>query len=112
MNRHQVVRLPARLRKSSLQTLVERFHVLHPPVLARPHFAQVTAEFNEPGIPLDVLLLFQARISSILVSTNRARRRLNFGSMGGLLVSKLVKPTKVFGSWPTHQSGIDQLLFP
>ena len=54
----------------------------------------------------------QAMISSIFVSTNRARRRLNFGSMGGLLVSKLVKPTKVFGSWPPHQSGIYQLLLP
>jgi len=31
--------------------------------------------------------------------------------MGGLLVSKLVKPTKVFCSRTAHQSGIDQVLF-
>ena len=69
-------------------------------------------ESDTRPIPLYFLLLSQAMISSIFVSTNRARRRLNFGSMGGLLVSKLVKPTKVFGSWPPHQSGIDQLLLP
>ncbi len=32
--------------------------------------------------------------------------------MGGLSVRKLVKPTKVFCSRPSHQSGVDQLLFP
>jgi hypothetical protein len=30
--------------------------------------------------------------------------------MGGFLVSKLVKPTKILGSWPPYESGIDQLL--
>src|SRR3989441_8657148 len=52
----------------------------------------------------------QARISSILVSTKRARLGLSLGSMGGFLEIKLVKPTKVFGSWPPHQSGLDQIL--
>src|SRR3989449_4782525 len=52
----------------------------------------------------------QARISSILVRTNRARRRLSLGSMGGFSVRKLVKPTKLFGSRPPHQSGLDQIL--
>src|SRR3989441_8907614 len=52
----------------------------------------------------------QARISSILVSTKRARLGLSLGSMGGFSVRKLVKPTKIFGSWPPHQSGLDQLL--
>jgi hypothetical protein len=31
--------------------------------------------------------------------------------MGGFLVSKLVKPTKVFGSWASHETGFDDLLF-
>src|SRR3989442_15358671 len=52
----------------------------------------------------------QAMISSNLVNTNRARLRFSLGSMGGFSVRKLVKPTKVFGSWPPHQSGLDQLL--
>jgi len=30
--------------------------------------------------------------------------------MGGFLVIKLVKPTKVFCSWPPHQSGIGKIL--
>src|SRR2546427_5006705 len=30
--------------------------------------------------------------------------------MGGILVRKLVKPTKGFCSWPPHQSGLDQIL--
>src|SRR2546426_1056087 len=34
----------------------------------------------------------QAKISSILVTTNWARRRLILGSIGGFLVAKLVKP--------------------
>jgi hypothetical protein len=52
----------------------------------------------------------QAKISSILPNTNSARRRLNFGGIGVCLVIKLVKPTKVFGSWPPDQGGINQLL--
>jgi hypothetical protein len=31
--------------------------------------------------------------------------------MGGFLVIKLVKPTKVFGSWPPDEGGFDQLRF-
>src|SRR2546425_4147982 len=52
----------------------------------------------------------QAKISSILVSTKRARLGSSLGSMGGFSVRKLVKPTKVFGSRPPHQSGLDQFL--
>ena len=33
-----------------------------------------------------------------------------FGNMGGFLVVKLVKPTKLFCSRPTHQCALDQLL--
>src|SRR5207237_315337 len=52
----------------------------------------------------------QAKISSILVSTNWARRRLSLGSIGGSLVMKLVNPIKAFRSWPPDESGLDQLL--
>src|ERR1019366_9485038 len=44
----------------------------------------------------------QARISSILAITNWARLRLSFGNIGGSLVIKLVKPTKVFSRSPDH----------
>jgi len=30
--------------------------------------------------------------------------------MGGSLVSKLVKPTKIFCSWTPNESGVDHLL--
>ena len=40
-----------------------------------------------------------ARISSIFASTNSGRRRLNFDGIGGLLVIKLVKPTKILCPW-------------
>jgi len=52
----------------------------------------------------------QTRISSILPSTNTARRRLNFGGMGGFLVIKLVKPTKIVCSWTPNESSVGQLL--
>src|SRR5207247_10955564 len=52
----------------------------------------------------------QAKISSILVSTNWARRRLSVGSIGGFLVMKLVKPIKLFCSWPSDESGLNQLV--
>src|SRR5271157_1331068 len=55
-------------------------------------------------------LCSQARISSILVSTNRARRRSSFGGIGGFLVRKLVKPTKVLCSWPPYQGGFGHVL--
>src|SRR6266478_1929444 len=54
----------------------------------------------------------QARITSILVSTNRARLRLSLRSMGGILVCKLVKPTKVFCSRAPHQRRFGQILSP
>src|ERR1700684_3731562 len=37
----------------------------------------------------------QERISSILVRTNRARLRLSSGGIGGYLVNKFVKQTKI-----------------
>src|SRR5207245_8528967 len=52
----------------------------------------------------------QAKISSILVSTNWARRRLSLGRIGGSLVMKLVKPIKLFCSWPSDEGSLDQLL--
>src|SRR5213078_1633160 len=51
----------------------------------------------------------QARISSILVSTNQARLRFSLGASGGCLVIKLIKPTKIFCSWPPHQSAFRQI---
>src|SRR5258708_7275513 len=50
-----------------------------------------------------------ARISSILVKTKRARLRLSLGSMGGILVRKLVKQTKVFCSWAPYQRRFGQI---
>ena len=49
----------------------------------------------------------QARISSILVSTKRARLRLSLGSIGGYLVNKFVKQTKINSGF-THERGFDQ----
>src|SRR6266478_6966961 len=54
----------------------------------------------------------QARISSILVRTNRARLRFSLGSMGGILVRKLVKPTKVVCSWTPYERRFGQVLPP
>src|ERR1700693_2333913 len=54
----------------------------------------------------------QARISSILVSTNRARFWLSLGNMGGILVRKLVKQTKVFCSWAPYQRRLGQIPSP
>src|SRR6266436_6047091 len=51
----------------------------------------------------------QARISSILVRTNRARLRLSLGSIGGILVCKLVKPTKVVCSWTSYERSFGQV---
>ncbi len=50
------------------------------------------------------------KISSIFPSTNTARRRLNFGGMGGFLVIKFVKPTKIVCSRTPHESGVGQNL--
>src|SRR5208283_660184 len=49
-----------------------------------------------------------ARISSILVRTNSARLRLSFGGIGGHLVNKFVKQTKV-NSGLAHQCSFDQV---
>src|SRR5208283_5059447 len=49
-----------------------------------------------------------ARISSILVRTNSARLRLSFGGIGGHLVNKFVKQTKI-DSWLAHKGGLDHV---
>src|SRR5204863_1841445 len=41
-----------------------------------------------------------------------ARRRFSLGSIGGLLVRKLVKHTKIFSSWAPHQLRFGQILSP
>jgi hypothetical protein len=43
-----------------------------------------------------------------LVRTNSARLRLSFGGIGGYLVNKFVKQTKI-NSWLAHKSGCDQV---
>src|SRR6266853_4865586 len=50
----------------------------------------------------------QARISSILVRTNNARLRLSLGGIGGYLVNKFVKQTKI-NSWLAHKCGLNQV---
>ena len=35
---------------------------------------------------------------------------MNFGGMGGFLVTKLVKPIKTVGSWTPHHRGVDHFL--
>src|ERR1019366_6449776 len=49
-----------------------------------------------------------ARISSILVRTNSARLRLSFGGIGGYLVNKFVKQTKIDSRF-AHKAGFDQV---
>ena len=58
VNRHQVVCLSSRFRKPSLQKIIERRQPLHSPVLARPHFAKVSAQFDKVAIPLCLIFLF------------------------------------------------------
>src|SRR5262245_27830402 len=50
-----------------------------------------------------------ARIWSIFVNTNNARWRFSLGSIGAVLVRKLIKQTKV-DSWLADQPHIDQFL--
>src|SRR5712691_4545947 len=106
--------LPPGLRKPPRQKLVEGLQLLQPTVLPCPHFAQVPTQFPVPKRVSRSAsdLRSQARISSILVSTNRARLRLSLRSMGGILVCKLVKPTKVFCSRAPHQRRFGQILSP
>jgi len=52
--------------------------------------------------------LSHARISSILVRTNSARLRLSFGGIGGYLVNKFVKQTKIDSRF-ADQTGLDQI---
>ena len=52
MDRHEVISLPPRLRKPPRQKLIKGLQFLQPPILTRPHFAQVSTQFYEPRIPL------------------------------------------------------------
>src|ERR1019366_9282390 len=57
VDRHQVVRLPPRLRETPLQKLVETLQTLQPPVLSRPHLAEIAPQFEELGVALRLLPL-------------------------------------------------------
>jgi len=50
----------------------------------------------------------QARISSILLRTIKARRRFSLGGIGGYLVRKFVKQTKI-NSWLANKRGLHQM---
>src|SRR5438105_15924768 len=50
VDRHEVVRLPARLREPPFQKIIERLQVLDPPILTRPHLAQISTKFYELGV--------------------------------------------------------------
>ena len=84
--------------------------MLYPPILSRANFAQITSEFHEPRIALDFLPLFPSQDLVDLSEHEQRSATIELGNMGGFLVRKFVKPTKVLGSWPPHESGIDQLL--
>jgi hypothetical protein len=60
------------------------------------------------GCPVPSLSAFPTPISSILVRTNSARLRLSWGGIGGYLVNKFVKQTKI-DSWLAHERGFDQV---
>jgi hypothetical protein len=51
----------------------------------------------------------QAKISSILVRTNSARLRLSSGGMGGYLINKFVKQTKIDSRF-AHEGCLDQVM--
>ena len=51
----------------------------------------------------------QARISSILVRTKRARLGLSLGNIGEFLERKLVKPTKIVCSGTSNKSRFGQI---
>ena len=63
------------------------------PVLASP--TQILAQLHKPSIALVLMPCLQARIASILLRTSWARRRFILGGMGGYLVTKFVKQTKI-----------------
>jgi len=103
---HQVIRLASGLREPPLQKLIEGLQLLEAPVLPGPDFAQISAKLHKPGVFLSFLALLPGEdLISIFESTNSARRGFSLGSIGGFLVIKFVKPTKVFCSWPPDQRG-------
>ena len=111
VNGHQVVGLAPGFRELPLQKLIERTHVVEPPVLSGPNLTQIAAQIHKPRISFLSVALSHAKISSIFESTNTARRRLSLGAIRGLpLVVKHVKPIKVAGSWSTNEFGVDKLL--
>src|SRR6266513_5897358 len=61
MDRHQVIGFSSRFGKPPLQKLVKRFQVLQPPVLPRPHFAQIATELDKAGIFLRLFALLPSQ---------------------------------------------------
>src|SRR5437899_3641141 len=86
MDRHQVIGFSSRFGKPPLQKLVKRFQVLQPPVLPRPHFAQIATELDKTGIFLrlfallpsqDLIDLGEHEPSPLAVQLGRKRRMLS-----------------------------------
>src|SRR4029077_2189853 len=103
MDRHEVVSLPPGFREPPRETR-QRISV-------SPASSTVPPALRTSIVPALQSVVWrsasdlrsQARISSIWVKTNRARLRLSLGNMGGVLVRKLVKPTKIICSWTPYQ---------
>jgi hypothetical protein len=107
---HQVISLPSRFRELPLEVFIKRLQVFQPPVLACPHFTEVTAQFHELSISIPGLSFSpRPRSSSILDNTNEARFELSFGGTRALpLIHKLVKEIKVTSSSAANEFRFDQ----
>ena len=88
--------------------MVKRLQVLQPPVQSCSSSHGYLPSSTKRVSRSASFCLSHARISSILVGTNSARLRLSFGGIGGNLVNKFVKQTKINSGF-AYECSLDQV---
>jgi hypothetical protein len=91
------------------QKVIEGLQVLQPPILPRPHFIQIPSQFHEPGVPLGFGPPLPGQDLVDLGQNEQSPPGLSLSNIGGMLVRKLVKQTKVLCSWTRHQRRFGQV---
>jgi len=79
VDRHQVVGFTPGLREPFRQKIIEGAEVFEPPVLAGSHFAQISAEFDEPRVLLLLGMALPGQDFIDLIQNKQSATAIQFG---------------------------------
>src|SRR5713101_3210846 len=88
--------------------MVKRLQVLQPPVQSRPHLAEIPAELDKAGVPLCLFLPFPRQNLVDFGEDKQCLLAIELRGIGGNLVNKFVKQTKINSGF-AYECSLDQV---